>query len=91
MLYENEEDPRAILADVRGIKHPYHPLGCDQQGRYPEKLELPAEAATELGADDEPPVEPLSDGERIALLMVLWVSGMASMCFVGWLVGSLTK
>lgn len=30
------------------IQHPRVPLGCDQQGRYPEA----AEAATEIGADD---------------------------------------
>ena len=33
------------------LQHPRIPLGCDQQGRYPEA----AEAATEVGADDDPP------------------------------------
>lgn len=32
------------------LQHPRIPLGCDQQGRYPEA----AEAATEVGADDPP-------------------------------------
>ena len=32
------------------LQHPRIPLGCDQQGRYPEA----AEAATEVGADDAP-------------------------------------
>lgn len=30
---------------------PYIPKGCDQQGRYPDRME-PAEASTDLGTDD---------------------------------------
>lgn len=33
------------------MKQPYIPKGCDQQGRHPEA----AEAATELGADQDEP------------------------------------
>ena len=34
----------------------YIPRGCDQQGRIPEAADVPApaEAATEIGADDPP-------------------------------------
>lgn len=39
------------------MKKPYLPKGCDQQGRFPEAVDVappPAEAATDLGADDAP-------------------------------------
>jgi hypothetical protein len=39
------------------MKTPYIPEGCDQQGRFPEAVDVappPAEAATDLGADDAP-------------------------------------
>ena len=39
------------------VKKPYLPKGCDQQGRFPEAVDVappPAEAATDLGADDAP-------------------------------------
>ena len=39
------------------VKKPYLPEGCDQQGRFPEAVDVappPAEAATDLGADDAP-------------------------------------
>ena len=41
----------------------YIPKGCDQQGRYPERVESgqrapdPAEAATDLGVEDPQPPE----------------------------------
>lgn len=34
-------------------RQPYIPLGCDQQGRYPQA----AEASTDLGADDSGPTD----------------------------------
>lgn len=50
------------------MKQPYIPKGCDQQGRVPEA----AEAATELGADQQDGLEwwekRISD---IALLVVI--------------------
>lgn len=38
------------MPERSSLQHPRVPLGCDQQGRYPEA----AEAATEVGADDAP-------------------------------------
>lgn len=35
------------------MKKHYIPEGCDQQGRYPERAE-PAEACTDIGAEDPP-------------------------------------
>jgi hypothetical protein len=37
------------LARYRALHRAHVPLGCDQQGRYPQA----AEASTELGADDD--------------------------------------
>jgi hypothetical protein len=51
------------------MKHPRIPLGCDQQGRYPE----PAEPCTELGQEDDDPEfygAKFWEGEVIAALCV---------------------
>lgn len=40
--------------------HDYHPRGVDNQGRHPEHAEAPApaEAATHIGHDEPPHVDP---------------------------------
>ena len=50
------------------MKHPYIPIGCDQQGRVSEpwpytRPPQPADAATEVGCDD-------GDDEGFALFFV---------------------
>lgn len=35
------------------LRKPRIPLGCDQQGRFPEAIPRPAEACTEVGQEDE--------------------------------------
>ena len=57
------------------------PVGCDQQGRYPEA----AEAATEIGADDD------HDPYMQAFIedVVMAVCGFVVVCMVGLAVWSL--
>ena len=45
-----ESEIRKIDAASRASGAPYQPLGCDQQGRYPEA----AHAASEWPDDDDP-------------------------------------
>lgn len=39
------------------LKRPYVPMGCDQQGRMPDRIEAPepAESCTDVGFVDEMP------------------------------------
>lgn len=60
------------------MKRPYIPLGCDQQGRYSAAQPMPAEAATEIGADDR---EEMTPAEGWILMTVVILSA----CFSAWL------
>ena len=53
------------------MKRPYIPMGCDQQGRLPDRIDAPepAESCTDVGFVDEPP-EP--DMVRVVLVDLLW-------------------
>ena len=44
-------EKRVRLALLEPAGRPYIPLGCDQQGRRPDRAPAPAEASTEIGAD----------------------------------------
>jgi hypothetical protein len=53
------------------LRQPRIPLGCDQQGRYPQA----AESATEIGQEDQP--------EHDMLQIFLDDVGKAALCMVG--------
>lgn len=64
------------------------PIGCDQQGRYPQA----AEAATDIGAEEEPQREPMTPGEALfvcllGLLSSLFVIGLAGYVWQVWFTG----
>ena len=53
------------------------PMGCDQQGRYPQA----AEAATEVGADDE---WESADGE-VFLILAKAIGSIAALLLTIWM------
>jgi hypothetical protein len=59
---------------------PYLPAGCDQQGRYPQV----AEAATEVGVDDE---HLLTDTERVMIVCIVIVSSLLSLAALVFVMG----
>ena len=50
------------------------PAGCDQQGRFDTRMHRVTRT------DDDPPREPMTDGDRMALLIISVVSVV---CIVG--------
>jgi hypothetical protein len=47
------------------------PAGCDQQGRYETRTHRVT------CTDDDPPREPMTIGDKLALAVVLFVGGLA--------------
>lgn len=62
-----EAELNAAIARSPAPRMPRIPHGCDQQGRYPMPYLVAAEAATELGADDD-------DAKSIADIVMDWLT-----------------
>jgi len=72
-------DPEARLglteADLdKQVAEKLQPIGLDQQGRYPTRQPIAADAATDVGADDDKRDE-MDDLERVLLVVVYALSG----------------
>lgn len=71
------------------MKNPYVPMGCDQQGRVPDRAEAPepAEAVTEIGFVDEPPEQ---DIVRVVFVGLLWAIALVGVAWtVAWAIAAL--
>ena len=64
---------------IDGNDPPYIPRGCDQQGRYPQA----AEAATEIGAEPEPP--DLNSARAVLVDVAIVATILALVYAAGWL------